>query len=83
VGVIRVEDITQPTRKRRAALTPDRPGEVQHVAPGSLAEEIGIEPGDCVLKVNGHPLRDILDFQYYAAEEEVILEIERDGEIHQ
>ncbi len=81
--VVRIQDITQPTRRRRTALAPDRPGEVQHVAPGSLAEEIGVEPGDRILKVNGHPLRDILDFQYFAAEEEVILEIERAGQIHQ
>ncbi|HAX23640.1 MAG TPA: DUF512 domain-containing protein [Thermomicrobiales bacterium] len=81
--VVRVQDISQPARRRRTALAPDRPGEVQHVAAGSLAEEIGIEPGDRILKVNGHPLRDILDFQYYAAEEEVILEIERDDQIHQ
>lgn len=81
--VVRVQDITRPGFRRRTALAPERPGEVQHVAAGSLAEEIGIEPGDRILKVNGRPLRDILDFQYYAAEEEVILEIERDGEIHQ
>jgi putative radical SAM enzyme (TIGR03279 family) len=82
VGVERVLDITQPTRRRRTALAPERPGEVQHVAPGSLAEEIGIEPGDRVVKVNNQPLRDILDFQYLAADEEVILEIERAGELH-
>ncbi|HEX5164033.1 MAG TPA: PDZ domain-containing protein, partial [Thermomicrobiales bacterium] len=82
MGVERVLDISQPTRRRRTALAPKRPGEVQHVAPGSLAEEIGIEPGDRVVKVNNQPLRDILDFQFLAAEEEVILEIERAGELH-
>jgi putative radical SAM enzyme (TIGR03279 family) len=82
VGVDRVPDVLQPTRARRAALVPERPGEVQHVAPGSLAEEIGIEPGDRVVKVNNQPLRDILDFQFLAAEEEVILEIERAGNLH-
>lgn len=82
MGVERVLDIAQPTRTRRTALAPDRPGEVQHVAAGSLAEEIGIEPGDRVVKVNNRPLRDILDFQFLAAEEEVILEIERDGQLH-
>lgn len=83
MGVLRIHDIAAPSRKRRTALAPERPGEVQHVAPGSLAEEIGIEPGDRVIKVNGHPLRDILDFQFYASEDEVILEIERDGQLHQ
>ena len=82
MGVERVLDIAQPTRTRRTALAPERPGEVQHVAAGSLADEIGIEPGDRVVKVNNQPLRDILDFQFLAAEEEVILEIERAGELH-
>jgi putative radical SAM enzyme (TIGR03279 family) len=83
VGVTRVIDIAQPARMRRTALAPDRPGEVQHIADGSLGQEIGIEPGDRVTKVNGRPLRDILDFQFYASVEEVILEIERDGELYQ
>ncbi len=82
MGVERVLDITQPTRTRRTALAPERPGEVQHVAKGSLAEEIGIEPGDRITKVNNQPLRDILDFQFLAAEEEVILEVERAGKLH-
>ncbi|HUG14012.1 MAG TPA: DUF512 domain-containing protein [Thermomicrobiales bacterium] len=83
MGVSRVIDIAHPARTRRAALAPERPGEVQHVAPGSLGAEIGIEPGDRVTRVNGKPLRDILDFQFYASVEEVILEIEREGRLHQ
>lgn len=83
MGVARIQDIAAPDRRRRSALVPDVSGRVQHVAIGSLAEEIGIEPGDRIVKVNGHPLRDILDFQFYASDEEVILEIERGGELHQ
>lgn len=81
--VTRVTDIMQPTRKRRTALAPVRPGEVQHVARGSLGAEIGIEPGDRITKINGHPLRDILDFQFYSSVEEVVVEVERDGDLHQ
>jgi putative radical SAM enzyme (TIGR03279 family) len=83
VGVARIQDIAAPQRRRRTALVPEVANRVEHVAPGSLGAEIGIEPGDRILRVNGHPLRDILDWQYYAAEEEVILEIDRDGELHQ
>lgn len=83
MGVTRIVDIAHPERSRRTALAPERPGEVQHVAPGSLGAEIGVEPGDRVVKVNGHPLRDILDFQFYSSVEEVILEIERDGQLFQ
>lgn len=82
MGVERVVDITQPTRRRRTALAPERPGQVEHVAPGSLGAELGIVPGDRLVKVNNRPLRDILDFQYYAAEEEVLLEVERDGQLY-
>ncbi|RIK38596.1 MAG: DUF512 domain-containing protein [Chloroflexi bacterium] len=80
-GVVRLEDIAAPTRTRRTALAPDAPGLVQHVARGGLAEEIGIEPGDRIVRVNGHPLRDILDFQFYSSVEEVLLEVERDGTV--
>ena len=31
----------------------------------SPAEEMGIEPGDDLLTVNGHPVRDILDYHFY------------------
>jgi putative radical SAM enzyme (TIGR03279 family) len=80
-GVTRIEDLNTPTRTRRSALVPDAPGLVAHVARGGLAEEIGVEPGDRIVRVNGQPLRDVLDFQFYSSEEEVLLEVERDGAI--
>ncbi|MGC9359955.1 MAG: DUF512 domain-containing protein [Anaerolineae bacterium] len=52
------------------------------VEAGSLAEEIGIEPGDLIRSANGHLLRDVIDFRFYAAEELVILEVVRDGVPH-
>lgn len=79
-GVARIDDITT-ARTRRTALVPEKPGLVAHVAPGSLGAEIGVEPGDRIVRVNGRPLRDILDFQFYASEEEVLLEVERDGAV--
>lgn len=81
MGVERTIDIANPTRKRRTALRPDFPGLVDHVAGGSLAEEIGIEVGDRVVTVNGNPLRDAIDFQYYADVEEVVVEVERGDEL--
>ena len=81
MGVTRVIDITNPTRQRRTALAPERAGVLEHVALGSLGAELGLRAGDRVLKVNNRPLRDILDFQFYASEEEVLLEVERDDEL--
>ena len=43
-------------------------GLITAVAPGSLAETLGIVPGDILLTVNGEPVEDVIDVQYYAAE---------------
>jgi len=53
------------------------------VAAGSIADEFELQAGDRLLAVNGHELRDIIDYSYYtSAEEELLLEIARqDGEI--
>ncbi len=46
----------------------------------SLAAEIGILADDKLLSINGHAIEDKLDYQFYGAEEELLMEIERDGE---
>jgi putative radical SAM enzyme (TIGR03279 family) len=55
------------------------PGIVASVAPGSLAERAGLRQGDQLLTVDGHPLRDVIDFRYYTAEERFRLRLRRDG----
>jgi len=47
------------------------PGVISGVRPGSLADEAGIPPGTSVISVGGHVLRDVVDLQFYQAEEEV------------
>ena len=49
------------------------------VAPGSTAEEIGLVPGDVVLKVNGQPIVDIFDYQFYMEDEYVELLIRHEN----
>ena len=56
-------------------------GEIIRVAAGSLAEELGLVPGDKILSVNGKELRDIIDLSFAFAEEEIDLLVEHaDGE---
>jgi putative radical SAM enzyme (TIGR03279 family) len=48
---------------------------IEKVLPGSIAEEMEIVPGDRLTAINGHPLRDIIDYNYFSVEEELTLEI--------
>lgn len=56
-------------------------GTITAVEPGSLAEEIGIEAGDALLAVNGQTVEDVIDVQFYSAEEQLELLIRRDGDL--
>ena len=54
---------------------------VKNIVPGSIAEEMGIEPGDKLLSIDGHEIEDIFDYQFYTEDEEIVLLIEKpDGE---
>ena len=55
-------------------------GIIARVEPGSLGDEIGLEPGDRLVAINGHVLRDVIDVQFYGAEEVLELLLERNGE---
>ncbi len=55
---------------------------IASVLPGSIAEELSIEPGDSLVSVNGEPVGDIFDYRYLTNEEYLTVEIEKaDGEI--
>ena len=54
-------------------------GLIEAVAPGSVAAGAGLQAGDRLLAINGHPLRDVVDVQFYAAEESLSLLVERRG----
>ena len=54
---------------------------VSTVAPGSIAEELEIEPGDVLVSVNGQEPEDVFDYRYLMSEEEVLVVIRKpDGE---
>lgn len=55
---------------------------VTSVMPDSIAEEVGIEINDILLSINGEKIVDIIDYRFLAADEEIVLEIEKpNGEI--
>ncbi len=54
-------------------------GWVREVVPESPADLAGIQPGDLLKSINGQPVRDLVDYQFYASEEELTLGIERNG----
>ena len=54
---------------------------VSAVTPGSIAEELEIEPGDVLVSVNGQEPEDVFDYRYLMNEEEVLVVIRKpDGE---
>ncbi len=54
------------------------------IEPGSIAHELSIEKGDYLLTVNGEAVRDIFDYQFYATDEYVTIEIEKaNGDIEE
>ena len=56
-------------------------GLITKIEAGSLAEELGLEVGDKILKVNGKTPQDIIELSFLLADEEIELLIEHsDGE---
>ena len=53
---------------------------INSVIPGSPAEREGVREGDLLASINGHKVKDVLDYMYYAAETEITLDIVRHGE---
>lgn len=51
------------------------------VEPGSIAEELELEPGDALLEINGNQIEDVFDYHYLMNEEYVELLVRKaDGE---
>lgn len=50
---------------------------VKFVDVDSIAEELGVEPGDKLVSVNGIEIEDVFDYQYLVHDEEILLLIEK------
>lgn len=54
---------------------------ITDIEKGSIAEELGIVPGDTLIKVNGRYVQDVFDFRFIVNDTYVVLLIEKeDGE---
>lgn len=54
---------------------------IRAVLPGSIAEELELEPGDVLLAVNDHEIEDVFDYHYYTNEEYLTVLVRKpDGE---
>ncbi len=55
---------------------------VDDIVPGSIAEELGISPGDIICKINGRRIADFLDYQFLASSPEIVLTVQKaSGEV--
>ena len=54
---------------------------IKEVYPGSIAEEMGIEPGDVLLRINKQEIGDVFDYRYYIKDDYIEVLIRKaDGE---
>jgi putative radical SAM enzyme (TIGR03279 family) len=54
-------------------------GRIDRVEEGSQAQEVGIRPGDSLISVNGLQIRDVVDFRFATADDDLTLLVNRDG----
>jgi putative radical SAM enzyme (TIGR03279 family) len=52
---------------------------ILEVEAGSTADAIGLEPGDQILRANGHEISDELALKFYLSEEHIDLRVRRSG----
>ena len=48
---------------------------IREVEPGSIGQELGLEPGDVIASINGEPVVDVVDYLYFSALEELAIEV--------
>lgn len=67
------------TQLRRPGVT------ITEVTPGSIGEELDLRPADRIVRVNGRPVRDYLDFRFQTSgENDLIFQVKKaNGETHE
>ena len=60
-----------------------RPALITKVLPDSIAAEVGFQPGDAIVTINGTQPRDLIDYKFLCADEWLELEVlDAAGKIH-
>ncbi len=60
---------------------PPSGGLISKIWPGSIAQELGWQPGDRLLSLNERPLHDVIDYRFYEADDEVDAELDHGSHI--
>src|SRR5262245_55102164 len=55
-------------------------GTIAEITRGSIADELGLQPGDVVLAVGDRYLRDVIDYRFATADERIELRVRRGDE---
>ena len=58
-------------------------GWVREVVPESPADRAGLQPGDLIRTINGQTIRDLVDYRFYVADEELTVGFERQLNQHE
>lgn len=56
-------------------MQPNLKSIIKSVEYGSIAEEIGLEKGDRIIKINGSDITDILDYKFLSCDEELEIDV--------
>ena len=56
---------------------------IKEIKKETLGIEVGFIAGDKICAINGREIRDLIDFQVHSAEEKLLLEVEREGEMYE
>ncbi len=58
-------------------------GWVREVVPESPADKAGLQPGDLVRTINGKLIRDLVDYRFYVADEDLLIGFDRQQTQHE
>lgn len=53
--------------------------QIDRISPGSRAERSGLLPGDILVSINSHKLRDPVDFMFYGIDDSIEILVKRNG----